>query len=134
MANSETIDLIHHFIRTLTCHVYKFHYNLATFLLPTLIHQYQLFSRMFDIVTIVGLLIAMVVLAALVPCFPLSVVCPPFCLCTLPLLMTLLTTLAGLMTYWMGGGLSTGMGGYSSLGGTSSSAYPGGLTGGSFGR
>ena len=59
---------------------------------------------MFDIITIVGVLIALALMVVLVPCCPVSVLCPPLCVCTLPLLMMLTTTVGGLMAYWTAGG------------------------------
>lgn len=58
---------------------------------------------MLDIITIVGILISLALVAVLVPCCPLSVVCPPFCVITLPLMMMLTTTVGGLMAYWTAG-------------------------------
>ncbi len=50
--------------------------------LPSLLHL--LLFQMFDIISIVGLVIAFALFAVLVPCCPLSVVCPPLCVFTLP--------------------------------------------------
>lgn len=69
---------------------------------------------MIDIVTVIGSLIALTLLAALIPCCPLSVVCPPFCTCTLPLLVMFVTTLAGLSAYWSNSGMMSG--GYGTTG------------------
>ncbi len=83
---------------------------------------------MMDLITVAGVLIALTIMAVLVPCCPLSVICPPFCVCTLPLMMMLTTTIGGLMAYWTAGvpSLSGMMGG-----GTGGSGIPS-LSGGGF--
>jgi hypothetical protein len=75
---------------------------------------------MFDIITIAGLGLSLMLLMVLVPLCPLSIVCPPFCLCSLPTLMGFIATTMGLITYWASGGMPM----------TSSSYTPGSIGGG----
>ncbi|KAI3659013.1 hypothetical protein MP638_006877 [Amoeboaphelidium occidentale] len=80
---------------------------------------------MTDYITIIGGTIALLLIMILIPLCPASIVCPPFLVCSLPLVTMLMATLGGLAAYMssssygtygsMGPG-GTGMSGISGMG------------------
>ena len=68
---------------------------------------------MVDIISVLGVLIAVALSLILAPLCPISLICWPLCTCSVPLSLMLLTTLGGLLSYWTtSSGMTSGMGSY----------------------